>query len=157
MGVEYTLTHLPATATEADLEAAVQAACQDASVDGVLIQLPLPPHLDEERIMELIDPRKDVDGFHPLNMGRLLARGIPSRFVPATALGCIELLERSNISVQVRALAFQVPLPRQLLGAACVLRCARETAHATPSCLRARAASLAVALAHLARPRLCKD
>lgn len=102
MGVEYTLTHLPMTATEADLAAAVESACSDDAVDGVLVQLPLPKHLDEERIMELIDPKKDVDGFHPLNMGRMLARGIPSRFVPATALGCIELLERSGISVVVR-------------------------------------------------------
>jgi 5,10-methylene-tetrahydrofolate dehydrogenase/methenyl tetrahydrofolate cyclohydrolase len=64
-----------------------------------LIQLPLPRHLDEEAVMEFLDPKKDVDGFHPLNMGRMLMRGRAPRFVPATPLGVVELLSRSAVSI----------------------------------------------------------
>jgi hypothetical protein len=101
MGMSSRVVRLPATATQADLHKAIDDACHDGSIDGVLVQLPLPPHLDEFAIMERIDPRKDVDGFHPLNMGRMIARGAAPRFVPATALGCIQLLKRYNIDVKV--------------------------------------------------------
>ncbi len=68
-GVHVNVHHLPDSVSQAQLEAAVQRLCSDPHVDGVLIQLPLPNHLCEEEVMEHIDPRKDVDGFHPLNMG----------------------------------------------------------------------------------------
>ncbi len=61
--------HLPESVSQSQLEAAVSHACSDVRVDGVLIQLPLPRHLSEEAVMEVLDPKKDVDGFHPLNMG----------------------------------------------------------------------------------------
>ena len=78
---------------------AVQSLCKDPTIDGVLVQLPLPSHIDEEDVIEHFDPRKDVDGFHPLNVGRTLMRGRTASFVPCTALGCIELLQRSGIDV----------------------------------------------------------
>lgn len=99
MDIKCEVMRLPASVSQDKLQAAVEGACSNAHVDGVLVQLPLPPHLDEEHIIERIDARKDVDGFHPLNMGRVLARDIPPRFVPATALGCTELLERFSIPV----------------------------------------------------------
>lgn len=65
----------------------------------LVLQLPLPRHIDEEDVIEHFDPGKDVDGFHPLNVGRTLMRGRTARFVPCTALGCIELLKRSGIDL----------------------------------------------------------
>jgi methylenetetrahydrofolate dehydrogenase (NADP+) / methenyltetrahydrofolate cyclohydrolase len=101
MGIHSTIIRLPGACSQADLNDAIDRACLDPKIDGVLVQLPLPPELDEYAVMERINPMKDVDGFHPLNMGRMLARGVPPRFVPATALGCMELLERYGIDVKV--------------------------------------------------------
>ena len=69
-------------------------------IDGILIQLPLPPHVDTARLLETVDPRKDVDGFHPLNGGRLL-HGAPlaELLAPCTPLGILEMLQRSDISL----------------------------------------------------------
>ncbi|KXZ47921.1 hypothetical protein GPECTOR_32g534 [Gonium pectorale] len=99
------VTALPAGVGQAELEAAVSHACGDCRLDGLLIQLPLPGHLSEEAVMEVLDPRKDVDGFHPLNMGRMLMRGRGVRLVPATPLGCMELLRRSGVEVKAAAAA----------------------------------------------------
>ncbi len=71
---------------------------RDSTVHGILVQLPLPPHLNEERIISLIDPKKDVDGFHPENMG-LLLKATP-RFEPCTPLGIIKILEHYNIKIE---------------------------------------------------------
>jgi methylenetetrahydrofolate dehydrogenase (NADP+) / methenyltetrahydrofolate cyclohydrolase len=102
MNVASKVVRLPSSVGQDELHAAIDAACVDPEVDGVLVQLPLPPHLNEYDVMERVNPKKDVDGFHPLNMGRMLARNVPPRFVPATALGCMQLLQRYNISVTVR-------------------------------------------------------
>ena len=101
MNVSSKVVRLESTVEQEELNAAIDSACADPEVDGVLVQLPLPPHLNEYDVMERVDPRKDVDGFHPLNMGRMLARNAPPRFVPATALGCMQLLNRYGVSVTV--------------------------------------------------------
>ncbi|MBA7660718.1 Bifunctional protein FolD protein [subsurface metagenome] len=72
----------------------------NSRIDGVVLQLPLPSHLNEKKILERISPDKDVDGFHPLNMGRLL-KGYPS-FIPATPRGIVELLDRYKIPLEGR-------------------------------------------------------
>ncbi|MGQ0534844.1 MAG: bifunctional 5,10-methylenetetrahydrofolate dehydrogenase/5,10-methenyltetrahydrofolate cyclohydrolase [Methanobacteriota archaeon] len=95
-GIFHTTLHLPPNATEADVGKAIEAYNRDARVHGILVQLPLPAHLDEAKLIATVDPRKDVDGFHPENQGRLL-RGNP-RFVPATPLGIQTLLLRSQVS-----------------------------------------------------------
>ena len=84
---------LPADTTEADLLALVARLNADPAVHGILVQLPLPAHLDERRVIALIDPDKDVDGLHVVNAGRLAA-GLPA-LVPCTPLGCMMLLEDS--------------------------------------------------------------
>ncbi|MBI4082164.1 MAG: bifunctional 5,10-methylenetetrahydrofolate dehydrogenase/5,10-methenyltetrahydrofolate cyclohydrolase [Candidatus Lambdaproteobacteria bacterium] len=89
---------LPATVTQADLEAVVDRLNRAPHINGVLCQMPLPPHLDGGRITRLIDPLKDVDCFHPYNVG-LLALGEP-RFLPCTPAGILELLTRSGIAVR---------------------------------------------------------
>lgn len=80
-----------ATLAEADLLALVDQLNRDPAVDGILVQLPLPPQIDSARVIAAIDPDKDVDGFHPVNAGRL-ATGLDG-FVPCTPLGCLRLLE----------------------------------------------------------------
>lgn len=81
--------------TEEELLACVHRLNQDPTVDGFIVQLPLPKHIDEQKIIEAVDPRKDVDGFHPINVGRL-SIGLPA-FVSATPKGIVELLRRYNI------------------------------------------------------------
>ncbi|WP_374388900.1 tetrahydrofolate dehydrogenase/cyclohydrolase catalytic domain-containing protein, partial [Sandaracinobacter sp.] len=76
---------------EAELLALVEALNRDSGVDGILVQLPLPPHIDSAAVISAISPDKDVDGFHPVNAGRL-ATGLDG-FVPCTPLGCLRLLE----------------------------------------------------------------
>ena len=81
---------LPATVTEDELLLLVQQLNQDPAVHGILVQLPLPAHIDSARVLAAIDPAKDVDGFHPVNVGRL-STGLPS-LVPCTPQGCMILL-----------------------------------------------------------------
>lgn len=81
--------------TEEELLAKVQELNNDEDLDGFIVQLPLPEHISEQKVIEAIDPRKDVDGFHPINVGRMVI-GLPS-FVSATPFGIVELLKRYNI------------------------------------------------------------
>ena len=82
---------LPDSTSQAELLALVQRLNQDRDVDGILVQLPLPPQIDPQAVIASIDPDKDVDGFHPVNAGRL-ATGLDG-FVPCTPLGCLRLLQ----------------------------------------------------------------
>ncbi|MDT8760463.1 bifunctional methylenetetrahydrofolate dehydrogenase/methenyltetrahydrofolate cyclohydrolase FolD [Sphingomonas psychrotolerans] len=90
-GMESFEHKLPADTDQATLLALVEQLNRDPAVDGILVQLPLPAHLDADEVLLRIDPDKDVDGFHPVNAGRL-ATGLPG-FVPCTPLGCLMLLE----------------------------------------------------------------
>jgi methylenetetrahydrofolate dehydrogenase (NADP+)/methenyltetrahydrofolate cyclohydrolase len=89
--------HLPADISENDLARVVADLNSREDVDRILVQLPLPKHIDERRILELIDPAKDVDGFHPINAGRLMQGH--DTLVPCTPAGVIEILKRSNIEI----------------------------------------------------------
>ncbi|HET89672.1 MAG TPA: bifunctional methylenetetrahydrofolate dehydrogenase/methenyltetrahydrofolate cyclohydrolase FolD [Chloroflexi bacterium] len=91
--------HLPADAPQEDVEALVKRLNQDPTIHGILVQLPLPKHLDEEKILGMISLEKDVDGFHPVNIGRLSMKGRKPLFVPCTPGGCIELLIRSGVEI----------------------------------------------------------
>lgn len=88
----------PADISETDLISEIEALNQDPEVDGILVQLPLPNHINASKINETINPEKDVDGFHPLNMGKLLI-GDNDGFIPCTPLGIRELLIRSEIDI----------------------------------------------------------
>lgn len=89
---------LPAETTQAELEALVDKLNRDEKIHGILVQLPLPPHLDEEKLLLSIDPRKDVDAFHPYNVGRIMIGEYA--FLPCTPAGIMELLTRSGISCE---------------------------------------------------------
>jgi len=87
---------LPEDATQEEVEAQVRQLNADPAVNGILVQLPLPRHLDEEKVLSAIDLKKDVDGFHPVNIGRLAQKGREPFFVPCTPAGCMALLERAG-------------------------------------------------------------
>lgn len=95
VGFRSTLLRRPADTTEAELLEVVAELNADAAVDGFIVQLPLPKHIDEERVTLAIDPTKDVDGFHPQNLGRMML-GLPG-YLPATPNGIVELLKFYDI------------------------------------------------------------
>ena len=92
--------HLPEDFSQADLEDLIKQLNADPYVNGILVQLPLPSHLDEERVLQLISIEKDVDGFSPLNIGRLAQKGREPLFVPCTPDGSIYLLEQAGVKIE---------------------------------------------------------
>lgn len=98
IGFTSTLIRLEETATETELLEQISILNMDEGVDGILVQLPLPKHIQEQKIIEAIDPSKDVDGFHPSSAGKLV-QGLPT-FIPATPYGIILLLEHFKISTK---------------------------------------------------------
>ena len=92
--------HLPADATQAQVEELVKRLNADPKVSGILVQLPMPSHIDEERVLSLINIEKDVDGFSPLNIGRLAQKGREPLFVPCTPFGCIYLLDQAGVKIE---------------------------------------------------------
>ena len=95
VGFDSTLIRLEEDITEADLLAQIDTLNKDESLDGYIVQLPLPKHIDEEKILLAIDPKKDVDGFHPANFGRMALE--LDAFIPATPFGIMQLLERYQV------------------------------------------------------------
>ncbi len=89
---------LPETISQHDLVKLVRDLGRDPEVDGILVQMPLPSHLDAGAVIQAVDPAKDVDGFHPVNVGRLWSSG--GGFAPCTPLGIVELLRRERIAVE---------------------------------------------------------
>jgi methylenetetrahydrofolate dehydrogenase (NADP+) / methenyltetrahydrofolate cyclohydrolase len=98
LGLASALLTPPATVNTLDLLAVVEDLNRDNEVDGILVQLPLPPQVDTKRILEAVDPAKDVDGFHPMNLGRLVS-GRPG-LVACTPAGCMEILRRNDIPIE---------------------------------------------------------
>jgi methylenetetrahydrofolate dehydrogenase (NADP+)/methenyltetrahydrofolate cyclohydrolase len=92
--------HLPADATQEQVEELVKRLNADPKVSGILVQLPMPAHLDEERVLSLISIEKDVDGFSPINIGRLAQKGREPLFVPCTPSGCIYLLDQAGVKIE---------------------------------------------------------
>lgn len=100
VGISSESISLEESVTQNDLETTVRDLNKREDIDGILVQLPLPSHIDEERVLSLIDIEKDVDGFHPLNVGRLCMSGrSPPLFVPCTPRAVLELLDRYNVPV----------------------------------------------------------
>ena len=90
---------LPATATQEEVDAAVASLNDDPLVHGILVQLPLPKQIDEERVLRGVSLQKDVDGFHPINIGSLAMKGREPTFTPATPTGCMELLRETGVKL----------------------------------------------------------
>lgn len=99
VGIRSIGRELPGDISQADLLAVVQELNANPEVDGILVQLPLPKQIDEEAILAAIDIRKDVDGFHPLNIGRLAMKGRAPLFIPCTPYGCLRLLQEAGVNL----------------------------------------------------------
>ncbi|MBA9079565.1 MULTISPECIES: bifunctional 5,10-methylenetetrahydrofolate dehydrogenase/5,10-methenyltetrahydrofolate cyclohydrolase [Rufibacter] len=98
VGFESTLLHYEDDITEEELLNKIREINQDDTIDGLIVQLPLPRHISSTRVLEVLDYKKDVDGFHPLNVGHMVA-GLPA-YLPATPYGILQLLERYNIETK---------------------------------------------------------
>ncbi|KAF6172700.1 hypothetical protein GIB67_042023 [Kingdonia uniflora] len=99
VGIMSVMTELADNCAEDEVLNAVLSLNDNPSVHGILVQLPLPHHMDEEKILNAVSLDKDVDGFHPVNMGNLAMRGRMPLFIPCTPKGCIELLIRSGVEI----------------------------------------------------------
>ena len=91
---------LPKDATQSEVEGLVKQLNADPKINGILVQLPLPSHLDDEKILNSISVEKDVDGFHPINIGRLAQKGREPLFVPCTPDGCIYLIDQTGFQLK---------------------------------------------------------
>jgi 5,10-methylene-tetrahydrofolate dehydrogenase/methenyl tetrahydrofolate cyclohydrolase len=98
-GITSVAPTLPADATQEEVEGLVKDLNNDPSIDGILVQLPLPSHLDEEAVLSAISLSKDVDGFHPVNIGRLVMKGREPLFIPCTPAGCMVLLDDAETEI----------------------------------------------------------
>ena len=98
IGFESSLIRYNDNVSEAEILQKIDELNNDDSVDGFIVQLPLPKHIDELKITEAIDPKKDVDGFHPVNLGNMVL-DLPG-FLPATPAGIVELIKRNNIETE---------------------------------------------------------
>jgi len=156
-GFDSATIHLPETTTEADLLAEITRLNADPAVDGILVQLPLPAHIRAEAAIAAVDPRKDVDGFHPLNAGRLAA-GEPG-MVPCTPRGVMHLLAEAGVALRgARALVLgrsQIvgrPMAQLLLGADCTVTIAHSRTRDLPAeCRRAEILIAAAGRAEMVR------
>ncbi|MEM7098350.1 MAG: bifunctional methylenetetrahydrofolate dehydrogenase/methenyltetrahydrofolate cyclohydrolase FolD [Pseudomonadota bacterium] len=131
VGFQSNVQHLSANVTQQDLEDRIRALNEDTSVDGILVQTPLPEHIDENRIIDCIDPSKDVDGFHPDNIGRLALRR--PAFRSCTPKGVMLLLE--HLGIEIRGMDAAVigasnhvgrPMSLELLLAGCTVTTAHK-------------------------------
>ncbi|KAJ4965487.1 hypothetical protein NE237_017336 [Protea cynaroides] len=100
VGINSFEVNLPDDSTESEVVKSILNFNKDPSVHGILVQLPLPRHMNEENVLNAVSIEKDVDGFHPLNIGRLAMRGREPLFVPCTPKGCIELLHRYGVEIK---------------------------------------------------------
>jgi len=97
LGFKEVQDNQPDTISEAELLALIDRYNQDDSINGILVQLPLPKHIDEKKVLNAIDPDKDVDGFHPVNVGRLMIGGSEVKFPPCTPAGIQEMIVRAGV------------------------------------------------------------
>ncbi len=146
-GFKSTLIRMEDTASEGELLAKVDELNRDADIDGFIVQLPLPRHISEQKVIEAIDYRKDVDGFHPINVGRM-AIGLPC-YVSATPNGILELLRRYGIVTSGKKCVVlgrsnivgkpmaQLMMQKHLPGDATVTVCHSHTANVQEECRRA--------------------
>jgi methylenetetrahydrofolate dehydrogenase (NADP+)/methenyltetrahydrofolate cyclohydrolase len=98
IGFESTLVKMPSTTSEQELLQRIEELNQNEDIDGFIVQLPLPPQIDTQKVLLAVDPDKDVDGFHPMNFGKMALD--MSTFIPATPFGILELLERYNVDTK---------------------------------------------------------
>lgn len=166
-GFTSTLIRYEDDVTEAELLAKVQELNEDSDVDGFIVQLPLPRHIDEQKVTEAIDYRKDVDGFHPVNAGRL-SIGLPC-FLSATPNGIMELLRRYNIDTKGKKCVVlgrsnivgkpvaSLMMQKQIPGDATVTVCHSHTANIAEECRTADIIIAALGQPHFVKADMVKE
>ncbi|MCL6581209.1 MAG: bifunctional methylenetetrahydrofolate dehydrogenase/methenyltetrahydrofolate cyclohydrolase FolD [Firmicutes bacterium] len=155
LGFHSETLRVPAETSEAEVLRMVEDFNRDPKIHGILVQLPLPPHIDENKVLYAIDPKKDVDGFHPVNIGRLHIG--EDCFVPCTPAGIIELLDRTGVDLKGknavvvgRSNIVGKPVAMLLLGRhATVTICHSRTRDLAAECRRADVLVAAVGKARL--------
>ncbi|MEQ1859180.1 MAG: bifunctional methylenetetrahydrofolate dehydrogenase/methenyltetrahydrofolate cyclohydrolase FolD [Chthoniobacteraceae bacterium] len=160
LGLHSVKHELPADTTQAALVAVVESLNSDPRVHAILVQSPPPPHIDERAVIEAIDPRKDVDGFHPVNVGKL-ALGDADGFVPCTPLGCLRLLAESGIETRgaravVLGRSMIVGKPLALLLSAKGVDATVTIAHSRTRDLAAVCREADILIAAIGQPRFVK-
>ena len=154
----YSVEHkLPAETSEADLLKLIAALNDDNQIDGILVQLPLPEHIDESKVLEAISPDKDVDGFHPYNVGRLMT-GHPV-FQPCTPFGVMKMLEYTGVDLKGKEVV--VVGRSNIVGKPVALMCLAEHAtvticHSRTIDLPQKVAAADVVIAAVGRPEMIK-
>ena len=148
---------LPASTSEAALLTLITRLNEDPRIDGILVQLPLPGHIDESKVLEAISPEKDVDGFHPYNVGRL-ATGNPL-FQPCTPYGVMKMLDRTGVSLKGKEVV--VVGRSNIVGKPVALMCLAEHAtvticHSRTADLEGKVAAADVLIAAVGRPEMIK-
>ncbi len=166
-GFKSTLIRYEADITEEQLLAKVEELNNDADVDGFIVQLPLPKHIDEQKVTEAIDYRKDVDGFHPVNVGRL-SIGLPC-FLSATPNGIMELLRRYNIDTKGKKCVVlgrsnivgkpmaSLMMQKSLPGDATVTVCHSHTQNIAEECRQADIIIAALGQPHFLKAEMVKE
>jgi len=156
-GMESFEHRIPAETSQDDLVALVDRLNADPAVDGILVQLPLPKHVDEEAVLTRVDPDKDVDGFHPVNVGRL-SIGLPA-LVACTPLGCLMLLQQTlgdltglDAVVVGRSNIVGKPMAQLLLQANCTVTIAHSRTRHLPDVVR----GADIVVAAVGRPELIR-
>ena len=151
---------LPADVTAADLRKVVDGLNRDPSVNGILVQLPLPAHIDEREIIELISPEKDVDGFHPVNVGWLGRGEMDKTFVPCTPAGCVILakdalgddLGGNHVVIIGRSNIVGKPAAQLFLAENCTVTIAHSRTKDLPSLVK----TADIVIAAVGRPQMIK-
>ena len=161
LGIKSTHLELPKETSQEELVDAIISMNNDDGINGILIQSPLPPHLDEESLTDLIDPQKDVDGFHPVNLGRIV-QGRLDGMIPCTPAGVMEMLRWGNVEMSgkkavVIGRSFNVGMPQALLLAskgadATVTIVHSRTMNAKEECLNAD-----IIIAAVGRPEMVES
>lgn len=157
LGFNSTLLRFDPTITESELLTEVKKVNDNDDMDGLIVQLPLPDHINPDKVMETIDPRKDVDGFHPINIGRM-AKGLPA-YISATPQGVLDLLERYNIEtsgkhcvVVGRSQIVGLPMSILMQRNTKIGNCTVTLTHSKTKDLPAVCASADILIAALGRP-----
>ena len=160
LGMESFGNELPATASQAEVLDTVSKLNADPRVQGILVQLPLPDHINEEQVLNAVGIDKDVDGFHPVNIGRLSMKGRQPLFVPCTPAGCIVLLEETgcqfkglNAVVLGRSNIVGLPVAMLLLHRDCTVTIAHSRTQDLPAVCRAAD----ILIAAVGRPLMVKQ
>jgi len=158
VGIRGQLHRLAASTSREELVALLHRLNRDPNVDGILVQLPLPDHIDAQHVLDQVDASKDVDGFHPINAG-LLALGRPGALVPGTPSGCMRLLALAGVElaganavVVGRSIIVGRPMAQLLLGASATVTIAHSRTRDLPGvCRQADVLVAAVGKAHMIR------